>query len=243
MNKEFRIKNELKQKGFTLMEIMVATVIFAIIFSSMLSLFNYVLKINRRTEAIRQASQDARDFVEFLVKEVRNGQIDYFTTGGQYNTAGVGTSPCTPVNPGQQEKPSDNSTYALQDNKLGLFNTDNVEECFYFGKSDGTYIDAGGTPSSTFATSTGGTLVMQKIGITGAQILNPPNSRLDQLMFLVRPMCDPYTLAPCRSYPAGFPNVQPSVVIMIKFTVTLPTGETVPLYYQTTVSSNKYDIP
>ena len=71
------------------MEIMVATVIFAIIFSSLLSLFNYVLKINRKTEALRQSAQGARDFVEFLVKEVRNGQIDYYVSNGQY-TAKIG---------------------------------------------------------------------------------------------------------------------------------------------------------
>ena len=65
--------NKKNSAGFTLMEIVVATTLFAIVFSSLLGLFNYILKINRKSEALRQASQGARDFVEYLVKEIRNG--------------------------------------------------------------------------------------------------------------------------------------------------------------------------
>ena len=230
------------EKGFTLMEIMVATVLFAIVFSSLLGLFNYVLKINRRTEAVRQASQGARDFVEFLVKEVRNGQIDYFVSNGQYSAA-IGTSPCVPKGTvGHAVSPGDLATYGIKDNKLGLYNTDNIEECFYYGDAMGNYVDTVGGVPSTFSTSTAGTLVIQKSG-ESAQVLNPPNFSINRLMFLIRPLCDPYSLAPCTAYPSGYPNIQPSVVIIINFTVKLPTGESVQLYYQTAVSSNKYDIP
>lgn len=233
------------EKGFTLMEIMVATVLFAIVFSSMLGLFNYVLKINRRTEALRQASQGARDFVEFLAKEIRNGQIDYYVSTGAY-TGKINSSssvPCGPAgNVGDTVKPTDLPTYGLEDNKLGIINTDNVQECFYYGKADGSYVDTVGGLPSTFAYP-GGTLVIQKRDVTGAQILNPSNFQINQLMFLIRPVCDPHSASSCTAYPTGYPKIQPSVVILINFTVKLPTGETAQLYYQTSVSSNKYDIP
>src|SRR6266481_4238311 len=93
MNQESRIKNK---RGFTLMEIMVASTIFVILSGSLLALFNYVLKINRRSEALRQASQGARSFVEFLVKEVRNGQMDYYITNSSYDSTISGSSPCQP---------------------------------------------------------------------------------------------------------------------------------------------------
>jgi prepilin-type N-terminal cleavage/methylation domain-containing protein len=65
--------------GFTLVELMISTVLFAIVLSSMLILFNYALKINRKTESIRQATQGVRNFAEFAIKEIRNGRIDYTT--------------------------------------------------------------------------------------------------------------------------------------------------------------------
>ena len=65
------------QTGFTLMEVVVATTIFATVLTLMLVLFDYTLKINRRVEALRQVTQATRNFTEFLVREVRNGSIDY----------------------------------------------------------------------------------------------------------------------------------------------------------------------
>src|SRR5882672_11448170 len=122
--------NKKSQSGFTLMEIMVATVIFAIVTVALLSLFNYVLKINRRSEALRQASQGMRNFVEFLVKEVRNGQVDYYVNGGQTYSGGIG--PCAP--PGSAGAAVNGaSTYLNPENRLGLINTDNIQECFYLG--------------------------------------------------------------------------------------------------------------
>jgi type II secretory pathway pseudopilin PulG len=236
MNQELGIKSKNQKAGFTLVEIMVATTIFVMVVVSLLSLFNYVLKINRRGEALRQASQNARNFVEFLVKEVRNGQIDYYVNSGTtYGTYinGDNTKPCGPPGtPGGSV--SGLSTYAPQSNWLGIINTDNVQECFYYATQDGsTYVGSG-----KFDSSGGGKyLVMEKAGISAIQQLNPPNARVDNLMFIVRPQKDPYTAV------GGLVKAQPVVVIIIKFVVQLPTGEQVPLYYQTAVSENKYDIP
>ncbi len=91
------------QYGFTLMEIVVSTTIFATVLTLMLSLFNYTLKINRRTEALRQVTQGMRNFSEFLVKEVRNGTIDYSDTiaqcSGTYSSPKGYTSFLKVVNP------------------------------------------------------------------------------------------------------------------------------------------------
>ncbi len=256
MNQEPKIKNQNNRAGFTLVEILVATTIFVIVAASLLSLFNYILKINRRTEALSQASQGARDFVEFLVKEIRNGQIDYYINDGTtptYKSPITPSSPCSvPQTTGGNPVPTPTpSTYYSQDNKLGIINTDGVEECFYFGDNNGVYVDAGNAGAPVKFTAPSGskyTLVLQKNGVTNSLIpnpyviLNPPNFRIDQLMFLIRPLCDPYAPS-CKDYGNNYPQIQPSVVIIIRFTVQLPTGETTSIYYQTSVSSNKYDIP
>jgi prepilin-type N-terminal cleavage/methylation domain-containing protein len=223
------MQNHKYQKGFTLMEIVVATTIFAIVVTSLLSLFNYTLKINRKSEALRQAAQGMRNFVEFLVKEVRNGQIDYYVSGANLvNNLG----PCQ--HPGAVGQ----NTYGTQENRLGIINTDNVQECFYFGDSSGNYL--GNNIFDAVSPTDNDTLVLEKAGITDKQILNPSNFRIDKLMFVIRPQCDPYTqTCPGNSYP----KIQPFVTILMKFTAQLPTGEVVPVYYQTSVSSQKYDIP
>ncbi len=67
------------QKGFTLMEIVVATTIFAGTVTLMLGLLTSALRINRRVEGLRQVAQGSRNFTEMLTREIRNGRIDYST--------------------------------------------------------------------------------------------------------------------------------------------------------------------
>ena len=241
-----------RNRGFTLVEIMVASTIFVIVAASMLSLFNYVLKINRRSEALRQASQDMRNFVEFLVKEIRNGQIDYYITNGSYSAKinSDNNVPCGPSGtPGVLVSNPTLNTYAVQENKLGLINSDGIQECFFFADNNGTYIPL--TNATPFSAPSGAkyTLVLAKSGVENSpgqsnfQILNPPNARIENLMFLIRPLCNPYTSSCVAGAGTALPKTQPLVSIIIKFVVQLPTGEQVPINYQTSVSSNKYDIP
>lgn len=235
----FKFSSTKNQSGFTLMEIIVSTTIFAIFTTSLLGLFNYALKINRRTEALRQASQGVRDFMEFLVKEIRNGQIDYFVSNG--TTLNPNFSPCTA--PGSLGA----NTYGQSENKISIINTDNVKECIFLGYGPGgngslnSYVGndifTKNITSSDPNYNPKPNLVINKYGVTGSQAINPSNMRIDNLMFNIRPRKDPYTLN------GGLAEVQPFVNILLKVTVQLPTGEQVPITYQTSVSSNKYDIP
>jgi prepilin-type N-terminal cleavage/methylation domain-containing protein len=101
-----------RQTGFTLIEIIVATAIFVIVVSSMLSLLNYTLKLNRRVDSLRQVSQGARTFTEGLIRDIRNGQIDYSVTDG--------SQPCFVGN------------YASSNNQsLGIINSLGERSCYY----------------------------------------------------------------------------------------------------------------
>ncbi len=210
------------QAGFTLMEIIVATTIFAFVSAGLMALFNLTLKINRRAEALRQATQGMRSFMEFLVKDVRNGQIDYFVINGTVKASAIG--PCGPPSIVGQ------STYLSKENKLGIISPEGIEECVYFGNESGIYA----LPNDFIEPA--GTLVLERSdGIK--RILNPPNFRVENLMFLIRPPKDPYTTT------GGLVEVQPFVTIIAKFVTQLSTGEDYPIYYQTSVSTNKYDVP
>lgn len=99
-----------------------ATTIFAVSITIMMVLFNYTLQINRRVDAQRQSAQGTRNFAEFLVREIRNGRIDYATT----------FTSCSP-------------NYAsLQNNAVAVINRAGEAECF-FVSSGNLYIEKAGT--------------------------------------------------------------------------------------------------
>ncbi len=224
----------LKRKGFTLMEIVVATTIFAFVVVALTSLFNYTLRINRRSEALRQASQGMRDFVESIAKEARNGQIDYGVISGQtVVSSGLGNCDIRPAGSSYSATTNGRSSYETMDNRLGIIDTEGNRKCFFLGNSQGTWVGNG--------VFNGSTLVMEKSGGIH-QIVNPPNYELQYLSFFIRPTCDPYT-ASCTDYSNQTPKYQPLVTIVARFLTRLPTGEQVSIYYQTSVSSDKYDIP
>lgn len=227
------------KSGFTLIEVVVASSLFVVLVSALTILLNTTLKINRRGEALRQATQGMRNFVEFLAKEIRNGQIDYWIDNGS-SVFASSIGPCN--NAAYPTKPSavGNDSYPVngKTNKVGIINSNGIRECIY-------YADASGNPvaNTVFSSPSGQkyTIVFEDQNGT-KEILTPPNGYVESLVFFVRPICDPYT-SNCSSYSNSYPKIQPFVQVSIKFMVTLPTGEQVPLYYQTSISTNKYDIP
>jgi len=221
------------RRGFTLMEILVATTIFAVVSSALMSLFNLTLQINRRAEALRQATQGMRSFMEFLVKEIRNGQVNYLVINGNQPSPLSPIGPCaapTFIPPGGPPYTSVGPTYVLRENKLGIISPEGIEECFYFGDENGSY-----ALPNHFVESRGTLVLERSDGIN--RILNPTNFRVENLMFVIRPLKDPYT------YTGGLVEIQPTVSIIGKFVAELPTGEEYPIFYQTSVSTNKYDVP
>ncbi|OGE87572.1 MAG: hypothetical protein A3J07_05030 [Candidatus Doudnabacteria bacterium RIFCSPLOWO2_02_FULL_49_13] len=76
------------QKGFTLIESVVATAVFAFVVSSILGVYVATTQLDRKSRASRAVTQNARFILEYLAKEVRNGNIDYASYPGG-NAAGT----------------------------------------------------------------------------------------------------------------------------------------------------------
>lgn len=225
------MRRENKNSGFTITEIIIATGVFATVLVALMSIFVFTLRINRRSDALRQASQGARNFVEFLVKEVRNGHIDYGVQNGTIPLPEV--APCPfPVNAGEvtTQKYGRMGNDGITDWAVGIVNIDSDRECFYWSRSNGD-----GTKPVDGNYSAFNSLYLRKDGVSQVQKLNPDNFTIDVLRFYVRPNRDPYTTSP--------PKIQPSLTMVMQFTVTLSTGEKVIVPYQTTISTNNYDIP
>lgn len=214
--------------GFTLMEVVVSVTIFAGVITLMLSMFNYTLRIYRRVEAQRQVAQSVRTTMEFLVKEIRNGAVDYSVDDGA--TVLQPVTPCTGpgvVSSGVQGNLGQNSYSTTNTSQLGLVNLDGERECIYWvHDSDPTKQED----------ATNNNLMIKKEGGTAAQI-NPPGVKFKNIRFYVHPLRDPYTITP------NLVEMQPVVTIVATVSVRLPTGETRVVPYQTSVSTYAYDIP
>lgn len=75
------------QKGFTLIEAVVATGVFAFVITSVLGVYLAVMQLDAKSRANRVVHQNARFIMEFLGKEVRNGRIFYAAyPGGVVNS-------------------------------------------------------------------------------------------------------------------------------------------------------------
>jgi prepilin-type N-terminal cleavage/methylation domain-containing protein len=209
--------------GFTLMEVMVSVTIFAGVITLVLSLFNYTLRIYRKVEAQRQVSQSVRTTMEFLVKEIRNGQVDYGIVDG--------LSVDVPVDSAHCPLPADRSqsTYSTADHThIGVINVDGERECIYWVHD----------PDPTKQNDpTNNNLYIKKLSVATASQINPPNVKLKDLRFYVSPLHDPYSDSPSLA------EQEPLVTILAYVSVTLPTGEVRTVPYQTTVSTYAYDIP
>ncbi len=180
------------------MEIIVATVIFAIVISAVLSLFNYVLRINSKVQATRLVSQGSRIFTEVLSREIRNGRISYDSVGS-----------CNPA-----------ANYASTTNQqlsITTFNGDKL--CFYLNPSDEK-------------------LYMERINSSGTitDTINPARFtiRSNSFRFVVKPSVDPLV---------SNQGIQPMVTIMAEFVVNKNGRDQVVVPFQTTISSDVYDLP
>ena len=68
-------------KGFTIVETVVALGVFAFAVTSIIGVFLAIIKIDRKGRAIRTVEQNARFLAEFIEREGRNGLIDYASYG------------------------------------------------------------------------------------------------------------------------------------------------------------------
>lgn len=63
------------EKGFTLVEILVAASIFVIVMTIATGAFVNIMKIQRRVNAKTEALQDLRQVTELIVRDIRTGQV------------------------------------------------------------------------------------------------------------------------------------------------------------------------
>lgn len=77
------------QKGFTLIEAVVSSAVFAFVVVSMLGVYTSTLRLDSRTRADRAVQENTRFIMEYLARLIRNGSVNYasYPGGNANNTA------------------------------------------------------------------------------------------------------------------------------------------------------------
>jgi prepilin-type N-terminal cleavage/methylation domain-containing protein len=152
-------------RGFTLIEILVSTAIFAIVLSALTAAFVYISQLQRRTNAIRAANDNVRYVSDFLSKEIRNGSL--------LPVSSPSLGPC-----------SDYLATKVQSyNWLQIVNVNGDQECFYLGTAG-----SGNNPGSLSLNGPELWIVKQPAGTASAlaaQSLNLSAAQITNLTFTV----------------------------------------------------------
>jgi type II secretory pathway pseudopilin PulG len=171
------------QQGFTLVEALVSTAIFVVVIGALTASFVYISKLQRRTNALRAANDNARYISDFLSKEIRNGSLT--------SNAAASIGPC-----GQYAYTSTSQNNIW----LQIVNVSGDLECFYLG----TTSQGLGQPGTISASGPELWIIKQPAGSAtplNGQALNLSFAQITNLTFTV----DNYNLTS--------PSLQPFVTI------------------------------
>jgi prepilin-type N-terminal cleavage/methylation domain-containing protein len=204
-----------RQKGFTLIEAIVATSIFAFTVSSIIGVYIAVLRLDTRTRAQRAIANDARFIMDFLAKEIRNGRLDYASFPDFYTCK----ADC-----GSAEWASD----------IYLINQEGVSERIYYW--DTTVGELEPKLNCSPAPNQCDLLLNRSGNITR---LNSPNVRVTTLKFIPTPWGDPYEAHPPRYGLREF-NIQPYVTVIIELTANINSRDQVKINVESTFSTQYY---
>jgi prepilin-type N-terminal cleavage/methylation domain-containing protein len=121
-NSKLEIRNSVlnlensRQKGFTLIEAVVASSVFAFLVASVLGVYMSTMQLDRKSKAQRAVVQNARFIMEYLSKEISNGMIDY----GSYPNPSNVSSYVLELNLVNQADESEKITFQQASNSLSL---------------------------------------------------------------------------------------------------------------------------
>lgn len=113
--RKISFKNRKNQAGLTLIEMVVTLGVFAFAMTEIMGVYMAILRVDEKSRGVRLVEQNARFITEFIIRETRNGVINYGTPPGNY--AGAVPTPST---------------------ELRLINADNEQERIYL--SGGTLV-------------------------------------------------------------------------------------------------------
>jgi type II secretory pathway pseudopilin PulG len=150
------------QHGFTLIEAIVATFLFTIMMASIMGVYLSTIKLHRRADAVRKATEHARFISESMSKEIRNGVIDWEEPKPLNVASFCGGAPST--NP---------------DYRLSIINVDGNRLCYYLGDDSG------------FLSASGQVLWLIKNDL-GSVRLSSEDVRIKNFRIYVNPLVNPY---------------------------------------------------
>jgi len=71
-----------KIKGFSMIELLVYIVILAIVFTAVINYINWTIKVNNKSQAVREVAENAKIALDAITYEIKEGTGIYFPTSG-----------------------------------------------------------------------------------------------------------------------------------------------------------------
>lgn len=230
MNKKLR-----KQKGFTLIEVLIALTIFVIFITSMSSAYLSIARSQRSANAIREMYSELRHIVTLMSEEAKSKTIDYNCYLGIPKI--IEDSEDTIIRKIPPSTACNELTSRLSNEYLALIDSESKERTIFKTEKDA---DTGETKVFMFReTNTGAAWEADEGYATGYQEISLKSFKFRGLKFEIAPLTDPFDPENVGCGPAQF---QPSVSIYSSVYGSRPDTERFDLDLQTTLSSRVYNL-
>lgn len=209
----------MSQKGFTLVEMLVAVSIFSIVVTASTDIFIRSQRAQRQAAALEKVQDTTRFLLTRIAQELRTGHIDY-----AYYATSLTADSHTII-----------SDTAITSETLAIKNTDGKTVLFTVRKKDHT--DFGGVCGSDEKTAP--CLVIAIPDTDQHERATPEGYTIQKLAFYITPPVDSLVIdSALNDYPS---DIQPRVTIMLSARGNLPgISKPIDLSVQTTVSSREY---
>ncbi len=202
------LRNQLKdQRGYTLVELIAAMTIFAIISVVVLGALVTVIQSSTKVSAERKVQQDARYSIEAIARQTRSASIDY-----AFYTQNAGDARCAFSPAGSNST----KTLALLFTQAGEANAPATQRLIFFYSNNAIwrYQNSASTPTPT---CTGPSSIFA--AASGAQQITATDVTVTQLAFYISPNQNPYDQTTCPVGSAADCNIarntHPRVTILM----------------------------
>ncbi len=218
------------KKGFTLIEMLIATSLFSVVILTSTDIFLRVQRAQRQAALLEKTQSVTRFFLARVTQEIQSGSIDY----GYYYGTESGSDSTVGLKNDQQTK---RANEAISSQTLAL-RTAEGERLLFTTRPKG-HTDFGSAAPCATDDVAPCLIIATTSPTTQAERMNPPGYTVQKLLFTITPGLDPFAVDPTTNDFQS--NSQPRVTIMLTAQSTI-NGVKQPLNLttQTTVSTREY---
>jgi prepilin-type N-terminal cleavage/methylation domain-containing protein len=227
-----------KQKGFTLIEVLIAITIFMIFITSISSAYLDIAKSQREANVVRAMYSEVRYVFDLIGQEARSKTIDYGCPGSLKPTKEKDSQEIGFAKIPQETSQACNTLKSVSsDNYLALVNNEGTERTIFLLEDD-TQNETKKLFYLREEKEAGDRAWIDAPGFDGFTEINLKSIQLDSFIFEIAPLVDPFDFDNLGCGPVQF---QPSVSLYASISGRGEKANNFNMDLQTTISSRVYN--